>query len=106
MLTWRVAVAIGSVIAVAALADYALKPQSVYVFKGVAGPAEKTVVAPPVAASFTEYGSGGTSRLAILLTDEASPWLGLAHGLKSIGVPFTITKDYAEAVRHRVVMVY
>jgi Polysaccharide deacetylase len=106
MLTWRVAVAVGSVIAVVALVQYALKPQSFYSFKGVEGPAEKTVVPPPVAASFTEYGTGGASRLAILLTDETSPWLGLAHALKSAGVPFTITKDYAEAVRHRVVMVY
>src|SRR5215469_17076123 len=104
MLTWRVAVAIGGVIAIATLTDFALTPQSVYVFKGVEGPAEKTVIPPPVAASFKEYGKGGASRLAILLTDEAAPWLGLAHGLKSIGVPFTITKDYVEAVRHRVVM--
>jgi hypothetical protein len=106
MLAWRVPVYIGGVIAIAALVDFALTPQSVYVFKGVEGPTEKTVIPPPVAASWREYQAGGASRLAILLTDESSPWLGLAHGLKSIGVPFTITEDYAEAVRHRVVMVY
>jgi hypothetical protein len=44
--------------------------------------------------------------MAILLTDRRSSWLGLAHGLKSIGVPFLITEDYREAVHHRVVMVY
>jgi peptidoglycan/xylan/chitin deacetylase (PgdA/CDA1 family) len=107
MFTWRVAVALGSVVAIAALGNVLLAPRAeVYIFKGIEGPTEKTVVPPPVDASWQEYGGGGTSRLAILLTDETSPWLGLAHGLKSIGIPFAITKDYAEAVRHRVVMVY
>jgi peptidoglycan/xylan/chitin deacetylase (PgdA/CDA1 family) len=41
-----------------------------------------------------------------LLTDPNSGWLGLAHGLKTIGVPFRITTDWQQALRHRVVMVY
>ncbi len=52
------------------------------------------------------YGGGATSRMAILLTDANSAWLGLVHGLKSFGVPLTVTTDYREAVRHQVVMVY
>ena len=52
------------------------------------------------------YAAGSASRLAILLTDTDSAWLGLAHGLEAIGIPFLITRDAAEAVRHRVVFVY
>jgi len=54
----------------------------------------------------TTYGHGTTSRLAILLTDPDSSWLGLTHGLKSIGIPFKITRDVQEALRHNVVLVY
>lgn len=32
--------------------------------------------------------------------------MGLAHGLKSIGVPFVVTRDYQEALKHRVILVY
>ena len=42
----------------------------------------------------------------MLLTDSSSAWLGLAHGLKTIGIPFLITEDYAEAMTHKVVLVY
>lgn len=41
----------------------------------------------------------------MLLTDSSSAWLGLAHGLKTIGIPFLITEDYAEAMTHKVVLV-
>jgi len=75
-------------------------------FAGVSGPHHETVVSPPVPTPWTKYGDGSTSRLAILLTDPESSWLGLAHGLKSIGVPFRITRDTDEALRHRVVLVY
>src|SRR5689334_479079 len=93
-------------IAVAALAYRATRPPEIYVFAGVAGPDTPTILPPPVATPWQKYSGGSPSRLAILLTDEDAPWLGLAHGLKSIGVPFAITTDYAEAVRHRVVLVY
>jgi len=93
-------------IAGAALAYRMTRPPEIYVFAGVAGPDTPTIVPPPVDTPWRKYSGGGKSRLAILLTDEHAPWLGLAHGLKSIGVPFTITTDYAEAVTHRVVLVY
>lgn len=93
-------------IAVAALAYRMTRPPEIYVFAGVAGPDTPTIVPPPVDTPWQKYAGDGKSRLAILLTDEDAPWLGLAHGLKAIGVPFTITTDYADAVRHRVVLVY
>ena len=52
------------------------------------------------------YGSGSSSRLAILVTNPDSGWLGLAHGLKAIGVPFVVTNDYRRALGHKVILVY
>jgi hypothetical protein len=59
-----------------------------------------------VPASWQTFSTGGTSRVAVFLTDTTALWLPLAHGLRSIGVPFVITRDYHEALRHRVVLVY
>lgn len=84
----------------------ALASNRVYRFPGVSGPGEKTVVSTLSATSWQRYRNGSASRLAILLTDPDSAWLGLAHGLKGIGVPFCITTDYREALQHRVVLVY
>ncbi|MBS0169636.1 MAG: hypothetical protein JSR62_04725 [Nitrospira sp.] len=75
-------------------------------FQGVAGPDEATVVPDRVPAAWTNYEQGSASRLAILLTDPDSSWLGLAHGLKSIGIPFRITRNVHEALAHKVVLVY
>lgn len=80
--------------------------QDFYRFPGVSGPDHATVVPPRVPTSWTTYGEGSKSRLAILLTDPDSCWLGLAHGLKSIGIPFLITRDVREALTHQVVLVY
>ncbi len=82
------------------------RDQHVYRFDGVNGPAEKTVMPDESATPWTQFDHGGPSRLAILLTDPNSSWLGLAHGLKTIGVPFRITMDYREAVKHKAVLVY
>ena len=84
----------------------ACQPIKVHVFPGLEGP--KTVISLPVITptSYEIYSEGSVSRLAILLTDESSNWLGLAHGLKSIGVPFLITTDYEKALQHDVVLVY
>ena len=46
------------------------------------------------------------NRLALLVLDQQSHWLGLAHGLKTIGVPFTVTEDLDEALLHRLILVY
>lgn len=78
------------------------------IFRGLSGPPDSSAIAPPgVAFPWRRYAVGGSpSRLAILLTDTLSDWVGLVHGLRTIGVPFTITRDASEAVRHRVVLVY
>lgn len=69
------------------------------------GPTEVSHISDQGRSDWNRFASGEPSRLAILLTDKDSAWLGLAHGLKSIGVPFTITDDVAEATRHNVVLV-
>ncbi|MEO6308533.1 MAG: hypothetical protein ABIO96_07840, partial [Nitrospiraceae bacterium] len=77
-----------------------------YRFPGVAGPSHVSVVPPAVAADWRTYSQGSNSRLAILLTDPDSCWLGLAHGLRSIGIPFRITRDVQEAIKHQTILVY
>jgi peptidoglycan/xylan/chitin deacetylase (PgdA/CDA1 family) len=70
------------------------------------GPANATHIRHSAAAEWTSFSTGGASRLAVLLTDSTAPWLPLAHGLRTIGVPFIITRDYHSALTHRVVLVY
>ncbi len=84
----------------------AFAPKATYLFENTQGPSEHTTVPEPSPALWQTYNQGGSSRLAILLTQPQSNWLGLAHGLKSIGVPFTITDDYTQALQHKVVLVY
>jgi Polysaccharide deacetylase len=83
-----------------------LRGGQIHRFAGVAGPAERSVVAAEIATPWTQFDHGSPSRLAVLLTDTESSWLGLAHGLKSIGVPFRITRDYREAIKHKAILVY
>ena len=73
---------------------------------GVTGPTASTVLKPGVKTDIAQYAHGESSRMAILVTDTDSAWLGLAHGLKSIGLPFLMTTDWREALKHRVVLVY
>ena len=47
-----------------------------------------------------------TNRLAVYVLDETSHWIGVAHGLKTMGVPFTVTTDLDEALNHRLIVVY
>ncbi len=79
---------------------------TVHGYAGIAGPDGAAVVAPKGRTPWQRYGEGSDSRLAVLLTDSESSWLGLAHALKSFGVPFRITSDTTEALRHKVVLVY
>jgi hypothetical protein len=79
---------------------------AIYLFKDLVGPKNTTEIPDEISTSYQRYNLGGSARLAILLTDESSHWLGLAHGLESIGIPFMITRDYKEAIKHKVVMVY
>lgn len=86
--------------------EHWISSSNIFKFKDVTGPVavSKIVNAPP--ARWQDYKQGTSSRLAILLTDTNSAWLGLVHGLKTIGVPFRITTDIDEALKHKVVLVY
>lgn len=72
----------------------------------VEGPLAESPRPRAVRADWRVYGTGSPSRLAILLTDPDSPWLGLVHGLKSFGIPFTITDSLDAALGHDVILVY
>jgi hypothetical protein len=78
----------------------------IYIFEGISGPAEPSLVQDPVPEDFARYAGGSASRLAVLLTDPESSWLGLAHGLKSMGIPFVLTSDPQRALKHRALLVY
>ena len=73
---------------------------------GVAGPRAPTVVESGRPTPREAYGRGGRARLAILLTSEEGRWLPLVHALDAFGVPFLVTSDWREAVRHRVILTY
>ncbi len=65
-----------------------------------------TSVANASPATVDQFDVGGTERLAVLVTDSADQWLGVAHGMKVLGVPFRMTTDPAEALKHKVVVVF
>jgi len=79
---------------------------SVHIFEGVEGPEAATPLMAATPTSPDEFNQGEPSRLAVYLIDENSNWLGLVRGLKTIGVPFRVTSDVQEAVRHDVVLAY
>ncbi len=95
--------AVAALIAVAAALSFRTPLAA---FEEFAGPDEVSKIAPLVRADWRDHAEGSSSRLAIYLTEADSAWMGLAHGLKSIGVPFIITDDAARAVRHDVVLAY
>ena len=91
---------------VLAVAIYLAQRNTYHVLSGLEGPTDASRIADDIPTAWTQYDRGTPSRLAILLTDEDSTWLGLAHGLKTIGVPFTITTDVSRALEHQVVLAY
>ena len=86
--------------------EYWINSSKVFKFKDVAGPNTITPIKKSSTANWRDYESGDSSRLAIFLTDPDSAWLGLVHGLKSIGLPFRITNDIDKASQHKVMLVY
>ena len=77
-------------------------------FPGISGPLQVTEL-PPESVKPTDpgiYYNSSRNNLAIFLRDPQSSWLGLAHGLKSIGVPFSVITDLDEALAHDVMLVY
>lgn len=107
----RTKAALGAAALIAVSAIWLAAPERVQVLAGLNGPTGHTTISPAEPTPWTAYRAAGStaasaSQLAILLTDEEGAWLGLARGLKSIGVPFIITTDVAAAARHQVVMIY
>lgn len=77
-------------------------------FPELTGPIESTVIPsniPPRTVPET-YFDESTSGIAVLLQDSNASWLGIAHGLKSIGVPFRVVQSIDEALQHEVILVY
>jgi len=91
---------------VIALAPVLLSRDKVYRFDGWSGPHDEDRITTPPASRLSSYAQGKKSRLAVLVTDPSSSWLGLVHGLKTIGVPFTVTQRHEEALKHKVVLAY
>ncbi len=102
---WKLLLLAAVVVAVALVARRLVDP--VLHVPGLAdGPPGAAVIAAPVPSQPADFGVGAPSRLAIYLTDPAASWLGLAFGLRTIGVPFIVTTDVREAVKHRLVLAY
>ena len=85
---------------------YEVRKNEQLLMNDVRGPEDASGFPARIPTSWQKYSQGSTNRLAILLTDSNASWLGVAHGLKTIGVPFIITTDYRRAIQHKVVMVY
>lgn len=81
-------------------------PSVMHVFPGVRGPAKASKIIEPPRTRIAQFDRGGPHRLAILVTDPQSGWLGLVRGFRAHGVPITVTEDPAKALRHKVVLVY
>ncbi len=81
-------------------------PAVMNVYAGVQGPKAATTIVTPPRTEISRFDRGGDHRLAILVTDPDSGWLGLVRGLQAHGVPFTVTRDVRKALRHKVVLAY
>jgi hypothetical protein len=80
--------------------------EKIYFFKNLEGPKDTAILPQRTVTSWRQYHVDNPSAIAILLTDTSSSWLGLAHGLSGIGLPFTVTTSVTEAIKHKVVLVY
>ncbi|WP_425996797.1 polysaccharide deacetylase family protein [Caulobacter sp. DWR1-3-2b1] len=76
------------------------------VYPGLRGPTSNTDIVAPPRTELSQFDRGGDHRLAVLVTDPQSGWLGLIRGLQAHGVPFTVTRDVSKALRHKVVLAY
>lgn len=105
---WRLIIFFGVILVLIAVVTAILlgRRTPLEAFGEFEGPLEDSQVAAFSAADWRDYSGGEDARLAIFLTQSDSAWLGLAHGLKSIGVPFIITDDASQAVRHEMVIAY
>lgn len=77
-----------------------------YSFEELAGPAGRDVPPPITPTAIEVFERGSEHRLAILVTDPSSQWLGLARAFDAAGLPFTMTTSPERALRHRVILAY
>lgn len=102
-------IAVATVVILAALTIWFLRGGSgpeIYRFADVEGPADATAIAPANPEILSAYANGGRNRLAVLVTDPASDWLGLVRGFKAHGIPFILTQDPQQALQHDVLLAY
>ena len=92
----------GALIAIAVWVTTTLTPTP---FRGLVGP-PPAAPSPKSSTALAQFDRGSNHRLAILVTDVESGWLGLARGLKARGIPFTLTTNLDRALQHKVVFVY
>jgi|GEM_PF-161065 len=82
-------------------------PGEVQAFPGWQGPESITRLPSPAAATpLSTYMQGSADALGLFVLDESASWLGLVHGLKSIGVPVRVVSDLDQALEHDVLMIY
>lgn len=81
-------------------------PTKMFVFPGVSGPSQSSVAPDPKPTAIAQFDHGSPHRLAVLVTDPNSGWLGLVRAFHAHGVPVTVTTDPARALSHEVVLVY
>ena len=87
--------------------EFMVPGSNVFVFPNTTGPEEASTIAPPQQrTSWRAFSQQNDAAMALLLTDTTSCWLGLVQGLSNIGIPFTITTNALDAVKHKVVLVY
>ena len=76
-------------------------------FPGLRGPAQATPVpAVPQRTPLSDYSDGSADALGLFVLDESSSWLGLVHGLKSVGLPVRVVTSIEQALQHDVLMLY
>lgn len=108
MKPWKLSITLGAVLALCVgvlFLENHFKTTFIH-FEGLEGPGEISIIQKPTSEAWRDHDIGGPSRLAILLTDSNSAWTGLAHGLKTIGVPFRITNRLDVALKHSVILAY
>lgn len=109
MVTKKHLFVIGSIILVTPFVIYKINQNSsdqFTTFENLSGPHAISSVPNELKTQISSYKKGTRSRLAVLITDENSRWLDLINGLKSIGIPFIVTKDVNAALEHHTVLTY
>jgi len=102
----RIFVVFAVIIAAFAAVVKVFMPATVQMHAPLIGPTAITPMPPIPVTPLDRYSEGSQSRLAVYITDENSNWIGITHGLKTIGVPFVLTTDPERALQHDVIFVY